>query len=275
MASGSNADAEAKVKAEEADLVRLHPAFPRSPKPCKKVADTDEPLFVENEVTTEKCPHSICYCGFPIHTPDGEVYGSLCVLDASPLHEVEAIKALVEKHRNIIEHDLRIIAHLNVVSEAAFNDELTGILNRRGFLLLAKQQIQVAIRQKQNIGLLFVDINDLKLINDQYGHHIGDVVIQSHAQQIRDSLRASELAARFGGDEFIVMVLVDNENELAAVQKRLEATINSHKLDNGITLKASIGKTFALASLDLDLSTLIAVADQAMYSNKNKQRLNA
>lgn len=240
---------------------------------CKKVVEQNEALFVTSDAESNSL-HNVCYCGHPITSPDGSVYGTICILDASPTLPNEKVQSMVERYRFILEQDLRIIAHLNEVSEAAFNDELTGILNRRGFLLMAKQQIQLAIRQQKNVGLLFVDINGLKAINDEHGHHIGDIVIQSHAQQIRKSLRASELAARFGGDEFIILVLVKNPEELEAIQKRLEQSINHHQLENGITLKASIGNTFAHASNSLDLDTLIAVADKEMYLKKNKRLFN-
>lgn len=246
---------------------------------CRKVVERREPLFVSNpdyreipNTDTNTDTTAISYCGYPVFLPDGTLHGTLCVLEATPLHEHNSIKKLVDKFRRLIEHDLLLAEHLNEMSEAAFTDDLTGILNRRGFLLLAKQQIQMAIRYEKHIGLLFVDINGLKAINDQHGHPVGDRVIQAHAKQIQSCLRESELVARYGGDEFIVFVLVQNEQELTAVNNRFGAAISNCTLDNGITLKASIGQTFAASNSDFDLASLITIADQEMYAIKSQQR---
>jgi diguanylate cyclase (GGDEF)-like protein len=238
---------------------------------CKKVSENQEPLYVSNH-DPDSSDEMIAYCGFPVFMPEGDLYGTFCIMDAKPRHDKHIIQQLVEKYRGLIEQDLALIEHLNAISEAAFTDELTGILNRRGFLLLASQQIKIALRNKKNIGLLFIDINGLKRINDVHGHQLGDAVIQAHAKQIHSCLRESELTARYGGDEFIVFVLVENPLELQAIEKRLKAAISEHKVAEGITLSASIGTSFSAADAGFELEDLIATADLEMYAIKQGKR---
>jgi len=238
---------------------------------CKKVAEKKEPLYVSNH-NPSNSDELITYCGFPVLLPNGELYGTICIMDATPLHDNSVIQTLVEKYRSLIEQDLMLIEHLNAISEAAFTDELTGILNRRGFLLLANQQIKVAVRNKKHIGLLFIDINGLKTINDVHGHQLGDEVIQAHAKQIHSCLRESELTARYGGDEFIVFVLVDNPKELKAIENRLKNAITGFRVAEGVHLSASIGTSYSPADAGFELEDLIATADLEMYAIKQGKR---
>jgi GGDEF domain-containing protein len=96
---------------------------------------------------------------------------------------------------NVVKHD-----------EPAMTDALTGVLNRHGFQLLAEQQLKMATRNRIPVALLFADVDDLKTINDRDGHAEGDRTLARVAAAIRASTRESDVVARFGGDEFVVLL---------------------------------------------------------------------
>ena len=87
----------------------------------------------------------------------------------------------------------------------SITDELTGLLNRRGFMVLATQQMKVATRKREKLVLLFVDLNGMKAINDTFGHEMGDRALYDTGELLRTVFRASEVLARLGGDEFVVL----------------------------------------------------------------------
>lgn len=243
---------------------------------CCKVIKHNEPLYVEldNENidgSKEDSQKTLSYCGHPVHKPDGQIFGTICVMDAHPHHNKDQVNAVVNSTCKLIETDLLLNEHLDEVSEAALTDELTGLLNRRGFFLFAQQQVNLASRYKKYIGLIFLDINDLKKINDDYGHKVGDKAIQAYGKNIRECLRSCDLAARLGGDEFVVLLFINNETELLAINERLRKSIEAQTLNLNISIKASTGTTFASYESDICLADLIEDADRDMYAMKKSK----
>ena len=106
--------------------------------------------------------------------------------------------------------------------ELALVDELTGLHNRRGFLMLADKQIQIAQRAGRPDLLLFIDLDGLKRINDELGHEAGDAALRRTAATLRASFRASDIIARLGGDEFIVLCPNTGREAAAALVEGIE-----------------------------------------------------
>ena len=98
----------------------------------------------------------------------------------------------------------RISFEKAIVEERALTDDLTGIYNRRGFFFLANQQIEMAIRNKRMLLLLYLDIDNFKNINDELGHENGDRALIESANILKNTFRKSDIIARIGGDEFVV-----------------------------------------------------------------------
>ena len=107
----------------------------------------------------------------------------------------------------------------------SLEDELTGLANRRGFFTLAEQQLKVARRTKTGLFLLFADVDGLKATNDRFGHAEGDRLIRDAAHILRATFRDSDIVARIGGDEFVVLMIQTDDTAPAHFLARLAAEI--------------------------------------------------
>lgn len=157
--------------------------------------------------------------------------------------------------------------------DASITDPLTELLNRRGFLTLARKQIEIANRRKTNLSILYLDLNDMKTINDEFGHKEGDQALVDVANALKRSFRASDIIARIGGDEFIVLIV---DTRKSYVEKAVIDTIQDNlrryneEGERGYKLSVSTG----IVDYDPDhpstLDELIARADELMYENKQR-----
>lgn len=152
----------------------------------------------------------------------------------------------------------------------ANRDELTGLLNRRGLLERLETLLSAARRRHDDeLGLLFLDLDLFKQINDNLGHAAGDTVLRTVAERVRERLREGDLAGRMGGDEFVVVLrgLADLAAAIAVAGTILEAIEQPiHGSDFEITISASLGVTLARPQEALD--DVMARADTAMYQAK-------
>lgn len=155
--------------------------------------------------------------------------------------------------------------------EEATHDPLTGLANRRLFYDRLQQAIRRAHRYGGKVGLLYVDLDRFKEINDQYGHHVGDAVLTEVAKRLTSSIRDSDSVARLGGDEFVVLLEeVQGRNDCLAAAHKIEQTLNADTSFFGleVDIAASIGQ--ALYPDDgADEDALIRAADAAMYRIKS------
>jgi diguanylate cyclase (GGDEF)-like protein/PAS domain S-box-containing protein len=152
----------------------------------------------------------------------------------------------------------------------ALGDELTGLRNRRGLHLLAQQQLRVAARTRQPMAMLFVDLDDMKGINDTFGHPEGDRALIDTAEILRTTLRGVDIIARLGGDEFCAL-LVDCPPEAAIlVIDRLARAVDEHNQRAGrpFRLSLSMGTAQWEPGDQVDVEALIERADRAMYLDK-------
>jgi diguanylate cyclase (GGDEF)-like protein len=171
---------------------------------------------------------------------------------------------------------LRAIRHAigrhELMRRIAYHDPLTGLPNRAAFRDGVNQALARAQRYAENLALLFIGLDGFKRINDLYGHETGDAVLRVAAQRIRAALRASDFAARYGGDEFTVMLpFIESDQDAAFVAEKLRDSISApFSIDgNDVSVGASVG--VALFPEDgLDVDTLTLHADDAMYSVKRR-----
>jgi len=157
------------------------------------------------------------------------------------------------------------------ITYMAQHDTLTDLSNRRLFAELSNLELNRAKRDKEELALLFIDIDGFKLVNDTLGHATGDEVLQIIANQLKELVRDSDIISRFGGDEFVI--LLTNQCHSGGAEKIANAIIKNisspFKIKNkNISIGASIG--IALYPGDADnIEGLIKVADRAMYSAKD------
>lgn len=159
------------------------------------------------------------------------------------------------------------------LAQAQFNathDELTGLLNRSLFRDRLDQAVSQAKRRKRQVGLLFLDLDGFKHINDRFGHSIGDKLLQQVAQRLVGCTRDADTVGRIGGDEFIVLMPeVDGERGAADLARKLKVCLaKPHLIDrHTVVLTASIGS--AVYPDDCaDQDGLVRYADTAMYAAK-------
>ena len=156
-------------------------------------------------------------------------------------------------------------------------DELTGLNNRRGFMILANGLLKFCRRADHPLCLLYIDMDSLKSINDTYGHAQGDIALTHFAHILTRTFRESDVIARMGGDEFAILTIDANESNLKSIQARLQSNVETHNLESGRNYALS----FSTGIIRVDLSStftveeLLAQADEAMYAHKKKRKRKA
>jgi diguanylate cyclase (GGDEF)-like protein len=160
------------------------------------------------------------------------------------------------------------------IKTTAQTDELTSLYNRRGFIELLAKQFQQARRGDYIFSVIMGDCDNLKIINDKYGHEAGNLLLQSIAQNFRYCLRGSDFAARYGGDEFIVLLPNTTLETTELVAKRIKETLAANSFNyNGNLISSTI--SIGIASYPQHGETaelLLRYADEEMYANKRKSK---
>lgn len=175
----------------------------------------------------------------------------------------------------IMLHDITNLKDLqNKLLELSIMDELTGLYNRRGFYLMADHFLQMVDRINAKAAVIFIDLDSMKMINDTFGHAEGDRALMETAELLRKNLRSSDILARFGGDEFVAMVL-ESENKgfknlFARIDKQFIALNN--QVGRKYPLLASHGVAYYNPSSPCSLDELMEKSDKAMYENKQSKK---
>lgn len=164
-----------------------------------------------------------------------------------------------------------------VLHEQAHRDPLTGLLNRRGFLEIAPEQLLAPLPEGQRNLLLYADLDGLKQINDSAGHDAGDKVIIEVARAPQDELRMSDSLARLGGDEFCALLRVNSASVGDTILDRLERRIQRlHESgDHGCAVGLSAAVTDVTGMQSLAFEDLLKEADQRMYEVKRNRKASA
>lgn len=157
------------------------------------------------------------------------------------------------------------------VQQLNLRDELTGLYNFRGFNLLAEQAYRLAGRSRQPFGVLFVDMDNLKVINDRMGHSVGSVFLIETAKLLTSTFRETDVIGRLGGDEFVVAGQFDRD-EIETAIDRLRAACASRNIIDGQTLSLSLGFASADYPSNEPLKAIVSRADKAMYKEKREKK---
>ncbi|MGQ0538359.1 MAG: diguanylate cyclase, partial [Gemmatimonadaceae bacterium] len=160
----------------------------------------------------------------------------------------------------------------DTLSALSLVDELTDLYNRRGFLALAEQQLKLARRSRRELVLLFVDLDDFKLINDTYGHGEGDVALKRAAAILKKTFRESDIVARLGGDEFVILAAETGSS--AGIVDRLRRELRLRNKEDGYpyTLSFSVGAARFDPSNPPSIEALLQTADAMLYEQKREKR---
>jgi len=222
----------------------------------------EDERFSDNPLVTDD-PKIRFYAGAPLRYLDGNKIGTLCIIDQEP--------------RNLDEEDFTMLRDLAEMAEGelaaiqlATIDEMTKISNRRGFVSLAQNSINLCARQGSPVSMVFLDLDKFKQINDQFGHAEGDRALITFAELMRQSFRDSDVFARIGGDEFVVLLTNTETDPAAKIVERFRSLVDAYNTESkrGYDICFSDG----IVSMQPDQHTLVedllSEADVLMYEKK-------
>lgn len=165
---------------------------------------------------------------------------------------------------------LRVQDEMRRLREQVCVDELTGIFNRRGILSMLERETNRLSRNGTPLGILLIDIDEFKHINDTYGHVTGDEVLRAIGKILNCSIRRSDAVGRIGGDEFLVVLPDVDEAQAHQVADRIRAGIEQIAIaDSGVRVSASIGVAVSEGHSGSS-GRLIDDADRSMYRRKRR-----
>ena len=192
------------------------------------------------------------------------------LLTLSPVMESEgAISAVTVVSKKVTELK-KMQEELRTLS---LTDALTGLYNRRGFMTLAEQHLKIANRMNSKIFMLYTDLDDLKGINDTFGHQEGDVALKETARILRETFRESDIVSRIGGDEFVVMPIGNSGKDAESLISRLQNNLNQYNEKNSkYVLSLSVGITSYDPSSPVTLEELLSQGDKLMYGQKIRKK---
>ncbi len=202
-------------------------------------------------------------------------YLLLFQLEGSLLGRHRAELSVLVSH---LQHALETENRQRILLELAYRDSLTGIYNRRFFDERLQQEADRFQRFAHGrLAIMFIDLDHFKLLNDQYGHIAADKVLQDVVLSIQEQLRSYDVLARYGGDEFVVMLLGVEEEQVLNIAKRVLAVTSELAAQNGASeihsdISFSMGIAMAETGSEIDAADLLKRADQALYRAKKMGR---
>jgi len=230
---------------------------------------TKDERFAANPLVTGP-PDIRFYAGYPLRAVNGQALGTLCIIDTRP-RELDADDlASFRDLAGMAEQELATL-------QLATLDDLTRISNRRGFSILAENSLNLCRRQKVPAVLSYIDLNDFKPINDQFGHAAGDQVLMSFAEQMRHVFRDSDIFARLGGDEFAVLFTNATAETSGRIFARFDSAVDAMNRDADLHCDVSYSRGIVEfdPAVHHTVDALLAEADARMYDIKRKRNVKA
>ena len=225
----------------------------------------DDPRFFDNPLVLEP-PYIRFYAGCPL-VVNGYKIGTLCIVDPEirffDKDDVEALKDLA----STVEFELSAV-------ELATMDDLTGIANRRGFLILAQNNLHLSLRTKVPVSLVYMDLDYFKRINDSLGHAEGDSVLINFANLLKGFFRRSDTLGRLGGDEFVITFNNTTKDQAEMNMLRFNLALKKHnqKMNRNYNVSFSYGIVEFNPIKHTSINELLSDADDFMYQLKNAKK---
>ncbi len=184
----------------------------------------------------------------PVRNAEGKIIAVTVVSK-----DINDLKLMEEKLRNL-----------------SLTDELTGLYNRRGFFTMAEPLLKLANRHKNPVFLLYADLDNLKEINDKRGHHEGDQAIKDTVSVLKETFRETDIIARMGGDEFVVIPVAGKKEDAEIVMARFKQNIReqNEKIGRPYKLSISVGMSWYDPENPRSMDNLLKQAEKLMYEEK-------
>lgn len=260
----------------------------RSPRSVMEVGDLRaDARFRDNPLLQDD--GTVFYAGAPILSADGYPLGTICVFDKSPKElsegQRQALSALARQVQHLMalrnllgeQHDQIKHAerdrdefkrkHENL-RQLARHDPLTGLLNRVALNELMSRPDVMDWTQQNDYGLLLLDIDHFKKINDTFGHLHGDEVLRAVADAVRASIRTGDMALRYGGEEVLIILPSTPAAGIREVARRINERIANIQLGHALTVSMGM----AMGAVGAEPRTVFERADQALYRAKSQGR---
>jgi diguanylate cyclase (GGDEF)-like protein len=242
-------------------------------------ASKDE-RFMENPFVKGE-PHILFYAGCPLKGPKGHRIGTLCLIDLrtrefkeKDFQNLRDLAAIAEIELGVVKINQthrKLIQERDQLRSQALVDSLTRLWNRGAVLEILEMERSRARRKGLSVGVIMADLDHFKKINDLYGHPVGDTVLLETAHRIRTSLRSTDAAGRYGGEEFMVIL---PEVDLALASQIAERIRTSLAMDPYVTTSGHLSVTLSLGvgviphDRETRLDSVIAQVDKALYQAK-------
>ena len=216
------------------------------------------------------------YIGTPMYDGNGQVIGHLAVLKRNEFEQTGKTQLIIDSVTSRAASELLRNVHEQIINHQARTDSLTGLYNRAMFMDLMSQAIHSAARHERKLAVIFIDFDNFKLVNDQLGHSQGDKLLIEATNRLRNALRSEDILARFGGDEFIILLpQIDNSQSIEAVTRHIQKLLAKDVQLDTTSLMISCSMGVAIFPEDgTTTDTLINHADTAMYRAKDLGRNN-
>lgn len=233
---------------------------------------------------------AVFYMSHPLYAASGRPVGTLSVLDGKardPTPKEKRIlthfaRAIQEELQREVERSNRQSRYLRAIEadyrnkldraeRQARTDSLTGVWNRRMILEELENEVNRSNRENQPLGVMMLDLNDFKRINDEHGHLVGDTVLREVGQRLNRMMRSYDRIGRYGGDEFLIVLKAAARRTCRAVAKRIEHHLHRTITVNGslnLSVKTSLGFTVKSRDETASAEELIGRADTALYRAK-------
>jgi diguanylate cyclase (GGDEF)-like protein len=244
----------------------------------------DNPDFADNPLVTGE-PFVRFYAGHPLRAA-GYNIGTLCLIDHEPREfseeDAKTLASLAKWAENELKIDSLNSSHDDLLKEldqakrASLIDPLTTVWNRRGLEQMVNVEINRARRKASESTVMLVDLDDFKLVNDTHGHMAGDTVLKEVAQMLIATIRPQDVTCRYGGDEFLLLLGDCSRETASAIADRIldRAQRRAHSISDDTSIKVglSIGASTAKITDEDTFSSVLALADKAVYLAKDAGR---
>lgn len=215
------------------------------------------------------------YIGQPLTNEDGSLFGTLCAIDPQPkseaiLKDAGIVEILGKMLSYTLQAELREVEHLRKLERIEFEsltDVLTGLFNRRAWDKLVHLEEERCKRYGHPTAVLMIDLNDLKVTNDTFGHFAGDELIQKAASTLKKCIRTNDILARLGGDEFAILSIENNKEGAEVLLERILQAFEEANISTAIGL--------AMRNPTHGIFRAIREADKKMYEHKKITKLES